>query len=347
MMIKYLVMCLMVLFAVTAVGCGGQADRQTKGPKEITVYTALEEDQIKAYLASFSKKHPDIKVNIVRDSTGIITAKLMAEKDNPKADVVWGLAATSLLALDSQKMLAPYSPKGVERILPEFRDSSSTPAWVGIDAWMTGVVVNTTEMKKKGVPLPEGFADLIKPEYKGLITMSNPASSGTGYLTVAGVLQMMGEEKGWQYLDSLHKNVAMYVHSGSKPAKMSASGEYPIGISFGYRGIQEKKKGAPVETVFPKEGSGWDLEANGLMKKNEIKEEAKLFLDWAISDEVMTEYNKSFAVIAIKNNNPVPEGFPKEPMKQMIKNDLKWAANNRDRILSEWETRYGSKNEKK
>ena len=158
---------------------------------------------------------------------------------------------------------------------------------------------------------------------------------------------MMGEEKGWQYLDSLHKNVAMYVHSGSKPAKMSASGEYPIGISFGYRGIQEKKKGAPVETVFPKEGSGWDLEANGLMKKNEIKEEAKLFLDWAISDEVMTEYNKSFAVIAIKNNNPVPEGFPKEPMKQMIKNDLKWAANNRDRILSEWETRYGSKNEKK
>ena len=347
MMKKYLVMCLMVLFAVTAVGCGGQADRQTKGPKEITVYTALEEDQIKAYLASFSKKHPDIKVNIVRDSTGIITAKLMAEKDNPKADVVWGLAATSLLALDSQKMLAPYSPKGVERILPEFRDSSSTPAWVGIDAWMTGVVVNTTEMKKKGVPLPEGFADLIKPEYKGLITRSNPASSGTGYLTVAGVLQMMGEEKGWQYLDSLHKNVAMYVHSGSKPAKMSASGEYPIGISFGYRGIQEKKKGAPVETVFPKEGSGWDLEANGLMKKNEIKDEAKLFLDWAISDEAMTEYNKSFAVIAIKNNNPVPEGFPKEPMKQMIKNDLKWAANNRDRILSEWETRYGSKNEKK
>ncbi len=347
MMKKYLVMCLMVLFTVTAVGCGGQADRQTKGPKEITVYTALEEDQIKAYLASFSKKHPDIKVNIVRDSTGIITAKLMAEKDNPKADVIWGLAATSLLALDSQKMLAPYSPKGVERILPEFRDSSSTPAWVGIDAWMTGVVVNTTEMKKKGVPLPESLADLTKPEYKGLITMSNPASSGTGYLTVAGVLQMMGEEKGWQYLDSLHKNVAMYVHSGSKPAKMSASGEYPIGISFGYRGIQEKKKGAPVETVFPKEGSGWDLEANGLMKKNEIKEEAKLFLDWAISDEVMTEYNKSFAVIAIKNNNPVPEGFPKEPMKQMIKNDLKWAANNRDRILSEWETRYGSKNEKK
>ena len=347
MMKKYLVMCLMVLFAVTAVGCGGQADRQTKGPKEITVYTALEEDQIKAYLASFSKQHPDIKVNIVRDSTGIITAKLMAEKDNPKADVVWGLAATSLLALDSQKMLAPYSPKGVERILPEFRDSSSTPAWVGIDAWMTGVVVNTTEMKKKGVPLPESLADLTKPEYKGLITMSNPASSGTGYLTVAGVLQMMGEEKGWQYLDSLHKNVAMYVHSGSKPAKMSASGEYPIRISFGYRGIQEKKKGAPVETVFPKEGSGWDLEANGLMKKNEIKDEAKLFLDWAISDEAMTEYNKSFAVIAIKNNNPVPEGFPKEPMKQMIKNDLKWAANNRDRILSEWETRYGSKNEKK
>ncbi len=347
---KLLVFAFSLILLVSAAGCGGTQPSQpakSAASKEVTVYTALEDDQITPYLASFKQRHPDIKVNIVRDSTGIVTAKLLAEKDNPRADVIWGLAATSLLILDKQGMLAPYAPKGVERVLPEFKDDKNPPAWVGIDAWMTGIVCNTKELEKKGIQAPRSFADLIQPEYKGMLVMPHPASSGTGYLTVSAVLQLFGEEKGWQYLDKLHENMAVYTHSGSKPAKMAAAGEYPVGISFGYRGIQEKKKGAPVATSFPREGSGWDLEANALVKKATVKEEAKLFLDWAISDEVMKEYNKSYAVISIKNSNPVPEGFPAEPLKQMIKNDFKWAAENRDRILKEWEKRYGGKSEKK
>jgi iron(III) transport system substrate-binding protein len=177
--------------------------------------------------------------------------------------------------------------------------------------------------------------------------MPNPASSGTGYLTVSAVLQLMGEEKGWDYLDKLHGNMAIYTHSGSKPCKQAAAGEFPIGISFGYRGIEEKKKGAPIETVFPKEGSGWDLEANALMKKAQIKPDAKTFLDWALSEPVMREYNKSYAVVSIPTGMGVPEGFPKEPLKQMIKNDFNWAAKNRARILEEWNKRYGTKSEPK
>ena len=109
--------------------------------------------------------------------------------------------------------------------------------------------------------------------------MSNPNSSGTGFLTVSGVLQLNGKdtEKGWEYLDKLHENISQYVHSGSKPAKMAAAGETAVGISFGYAGISQKAKGAPVEVIFPKEGSGWDLEANALMKKDEIKPAAKTF----------------------------------------------------------------------
>ncbi|SCW51199.1 2-aminoethylphosphonate ABC transporter binding protein [Paenibacillus tianmuensis] len=197
-----------------------------------------------------------MKLNIVRDSTGIITAKLIAEKDNPQADVVWGLAATSLLVLDQNGMLEGYSPQGVDRIQPDFKDKNSPTRWVGIDAWETAFIVNKKEMEKRGLPVPQSYADLIKPEYKGLITMPNPASSGTGFLTVSGLVQLEGKDKAWAYMDKLHDNIAMYVHSGSKPAKMAGTGEVPIGISFGYRGIQEKKTGAPVEVVFPKEGSG-------------------------------------------------------------------------------------------
>jgi iron(III) transport system substrate-binding protein len=257
------------------------------------------------------------------------------------------LAATSLLILDQEGVLAPYAPKRVELVAPQFKDARNPPTWVGIDAWMTGFCVNTLESKAKNLPIPSSFADLIKPTYKGHLVMPNPASSGTGYLTVSAVLQLMGEEKGWEYLDKLHWNMAIYTHSGSKPCKQAAAGEFPIGISFGYRGIEEKKKGAPIETVFPKEGSGWDLEANALMKKAQIKPGAKTFLDWALSEPVMREYNKSYAVVSIPTGMGVPEGFPKEPLKQMIKNDFNWAAKNRARILDEWNKRYGTKSEPK
>ncbi|MCM3630153.1 putative 2-aminoethylphosphonate ABC transporter substrate-binding protein [Paenibacillus glycanilyticus] len=346
----------LIISALTA--CGGKTnntngEQGVNGNKpagassEITVYTALEDDQIQTYLESYKAANPNVKVNIVRDSTGVITAKLLAEKDNPVADVVWGTAATSLLVLDQNKMLEGYSPKGIENIQPEFKDTQEPAHWVGIDAWETAFAVNTAELEKKGLEVPKSYADLIKPEYKGMIVMPNPASSGTGFLTVNGLQQLMGDSEAWSYLDKLDQNIAVYTESGSKPAKMAGTGEYPIGISFGYRAIQEKKGGAPVEVVFPTEGSGWDVEANALIKKDTIKPEAKAFLDWAISEEPMKKYNENYAILAMKSDSSViPEGYSKDPISQLIKLNLNKAAENRDATLAEWTKRYEAKSEK-
>ncbi len=328
-------------------GTGTGSATVAGGSETITVYTALEDDQLAEYIPMFEKSHPNIKVNKVRDSTGIITAKLLAEKDNPQADVVWGTAVSSLLVADQQGMLEPYAPAGLEAVQPQFRDDRNPPTWVGIDAWMSAFCANTVELEQKGVPVPTSWADLTKPEYKGMIVMSNPASSGTGFLSVSAILQMMGEEQGWKYLDALHQNVAQYVHSGSKPCKMAGAGEYPIGISFDYRAVKQKNDGEPIAAVFPTEGSGWDIEANALVKKANIKPGAKAFLDWAISPEIMVEYAKNFPVTAIKTDVPIPEGYPADPTKQLIKNDFNWAAKNRDAILAEWTKRYDSKSEPK
>lgn len=343
----YHVLLLLTLISISSFAFGNLFKKKASDDKTLTIYTAIEDDQLKQYLPSFKKQYPDITLNIVRDSTGVMTAKLLAEKDNPQADLVWGLAATSLLILDSKNMLEAYAPKGVDKVFPEFKDSRKTPHWVGIDVWETGVIVNTIEIKAKGLKLPESYADLIKPEYKGLITMPHPASSGTGFLTVSAFIQLFGEKKAWEYMEKLHNNIAVYTHSGSKPAKMAGTGEYPVGISFGYRGIMQKSKGEPVETIFPKEGAGWDLEANALMKKKEIKEAAKLFLDWAISKEAMDEYNKNYSIITVPSNNPIPVGYPKDGKSHLIKNDLKWAAKNRDVILAKWDSKFGAKAEKK
>ena len=315
---------------------------------DLLVYTALEDDELAVYIPAFKKAHPDINLNIVRDSTGIVTAKLLAEKDNIQADVVWGTAATSLLICNELGMLVGYNPKGVEKVRKGMKDGNDDPVrWVGIKAYVTGIVGNTIEMKAKGLVMPQSYADLLNPMYKGQLVMPNPASSGTGFLTVSAILQLMGEEKGWAYLDQLHENIAQYTHSGSKPAKMAGKGEFPIGLSFAYRGFKQRAGGEPVEIAFPKEGSGYEVEANALMKKPRIKKEAKIFLDWAISDEAMAMYAKVYPIVATDIKVDAPDGWPSDPMSVLIDNDLQWAAKNRKRILAEWIKRYDSKSEAK
>lgn len=325
---------------------GGSAQKADSG--EITVYTALEDEQVSDYLAKFNETYPDITVNVVRESTGIITAKLIAEKDNPQADLVWGTAASSMMVLDDMGALEPYEPEGCDRILPQFKSDKEVPTWVGIDAWETAFVVNTEELKKLGMEPEEikSYEDLLDPRLKGQIVMSNPNSSGTGFLTVSAILQLKGKdsEAGWDYLDQLHENIAQYVHSGSKPAKMAASGECAVGISFGYAGISQRDKGAPVEVIFPEEGSGWDLEANALMKKEEINPAAYTFLDWAISDEAMDLYRVNYPIVTVENTGTY-EGYDSNPLDQLIDNDFSWAAENRENILNEWMERYDSKSE--
>lgn len=325
---------------------GGSAQKADSG--EITVYTALEDEQVSDYLAKFNETYPDITVNVVRESTGIITAKLIAEKDNPQADLVWGTAASSMMVLDDMGALEPYEPEGCDRILPQFKSDKEVPTWVGIDAWETAFVVNTEELKKLGMEPEEikSYEDLLDPRLKGQIVMSNPNSSGTGFLTVSAILQLKGKdsEAGWDYLDQLHENIAQYVHSGSKPAKMAASGECAVGISFGYAGISQRDKGAPVEVIFPEEGSGWDPEANALMKKEEINPAAYTFLDWAISDEAMDLYRVNYPIVTVENTGTY-EGYDSNPLDQLIDNDFSWAAENRENILNEWMEKYDSKSE--
>jgi iron(III) transport system substrate-binding protein len=311
----------------------------------LKVYTALEEEQLPVYKEAFEKANPDIEIEWQRDSTGVITARLLAEKDNRQADIVWGLAATSLMLLDKQGMLEAYKPKGFDEIKDQFKDTRAEgPTWVGMDAWASAICYNTAEGEKLGIPAPTSWADLLKPEYKGHIVMPNPGSSGTGFLTVSAWLQSMGEKGGWDYMDKLHENINTYLHSGSKPCKSAAAGEYLIGISFAYPGVQLKNQGAPVEVILPKEGIGWDMEATAIMKGTPHEKEAQALADFAATADANALYNESYQVLARKDvNAKVPENYPANEQELLIKNDFYWAAEHRDEILKEWQSRYGSK----
>ncbi|WP_297574065.1 putative 2-aminoethylphosphonate ABC transporter substrate-binding protein [uncultured Deefgea sp.] len=313
----------------------------------LTVYTALEADQLKAYQAKFEAENPDIKIKWVRDSTGIITAKLLAEKANPQADVVMGLAASSLLIFEKDGMLQPYAPKGVELLSKAYVDDRTPPAWVGMDVWGAAICFNTVEAAKQGIKKPESWKDLTKPEYKNKIVMPNPASSGTGYFDVSAWLQIMGEKEGWAYMDKLHDNIAQYTHSGSKPCKQAAAGEFPIGISFEYRAAKIKDGGAPIDLVFPKEGLGWDLEATAIMKGTKNLEAAKKLADWSASKSANELYEKNFAIVAMPGIAKPNAHIPADYEQRLIKQDLRVSAAMRDKTLAEWSKRYDSKSEPK
>ena len=132
-------------------------------------------------------------------------------------------------------------PKGVEKLDPKYMDSAQPPVWVGRQAWIASLCFNTVEAEKLKLPKPSSWEDLTQPAFKGHVIMPNPNSSGTGFLDVSAWLQMWGEDKGWKFMDGLHENIAQYTHSGSKPCKMAAAGEVPVGISFAYRGAQENQ----------------------------------------------------------------------------------------------------------
>jgi iron(III) transport system substrate-binding protein len=321
----------------------GQAAAQT----ELTVYTAIEADDLKRYAEEFNKQYPDIEIKWVRDSTGIVTAKLLAEKSNPQADIVWGLAATSLMLLKNEGMTEAYMPAGADQLDPKFLDGDNPPHWTGMDAWVACICVNTVEAEANGLPIPTSWKDLTDPVYKGHVVMPNPNSSGTGFLDVASWLQMFGEDDGWAFMDGLHENIAWYTHSGSKPCRQAGSGETPIGISFAYRGAKVKNKGAPIEIVIPSEGVGWEMEATAIMKGTDKLEAAKKLVDFSVSKEANVMYNSVYAVIAYPGIAEKVKNYPDAVAGAMIDNDFEWVASNRMRILKEWQKRYDSKSEPK
>ncbi len=330
---------LVMVLGTSMLSVGGYA------AEELTVYTALEAEDLKKYATRFNQKHPEIKINWVRDSTGITTAKLIAEKENPRADVVLGLAATSLLVLKKQNMLQPYSPKGVEKLKTSFVDADSTPSWVGMNAWVASICFNTIEAKKHNIPKPTSWSDLLDPVYQGQVIMPNPNSSGTGFLDVSSWQQLFGEELGWAYMDALHNNISRYTHSGSKPCKLAASGETVIGISFAFRGARLKEKGAPIDLIFPEEGLGWDMEAAAIVKGTKNLSAAKTLMDWVVTREANELYNEGFAVVAMPGVAKPIKYYPQNIDELMIENNFEWAAKNRTTILAMWQKRFDGKSE--
>ena len=316
-------------------------------PQKVVVYTALQAEQLPVYEKAFEAKNPKFDIEWVRGTPAEITAKLLAEKGDPQADVIWGLGASYLMQVDKNGQLEHYRPAGFDQIKDAFKDRrTGWPVWVGMDAWANAICFNNQLAAEHKVPKPAAWKDLVEPAYKGQIVMPNPSSSDTGFLSVAGWIQTFGETGGWDYMDLLHQNVSSYLHSGAKTCAAVATGDAVVGISFGYAGVKLANNGSPVEVIFPKEGLGWEMEATAVVKGAKHLQGAQAVADFSASAEANTLYNSYYQILARKDvKATVPDNYPAGEEEALIDpNAFDAIAARRQAILDEWEKRYSGKN---
>ena len=298
-------------------------------------------------IATIYSRTTGTRVNVALKGSGEALAQLIAEKDNPKTDVWFGGTGDPHLQAAEQGLTLEYKSPTLAQLHPWAQQQAQQSKYrtVGIYSGPLGFGYNPELLAKKNLPVPRTWADLTKPAYKGEVQVANPASSGTAYTMIATLVQLMGEDKAFEYLKGLHKNVSQYTRSGTAPIKAVARGETAVSISFVHDGPGEKMQGFPVETITPSDGTGAEIGSMSLIKGARNMEAAKKFYEWALTPgaQEIAFAAKSFQVPsnkAAKMDANVPD-FRK--IKFIDYDYAKYGASaERRRLIARWEKEINS-----
>ncbi len=287
------------------------------------------------------------KVNLSMKGSGEALAQLVAERENPKTDVWFGGTGDPHLQAAEQGLSLEYKSPALAQLQPWSQQQAQQSGYrtVGIYSGPLGFGYNTELLAKKKIPAPRSWADLLKPIYKGDIQVANPAASGTAYTMVATLVQLMGEDKAFEYLKALHKNVSQYTRSGTGPIKAVARGETAVSISFVHDGPGEKMNGFPVETITPSEGTGAEIGSMSIIKGARNLDAAKKFYEWALTPaaQEMAAAAKQFQVPSNKAAKVDPRVPDFKKIKFINYDYAKYGASaERKRLIAKWEKEVNS-----
>ena len=336
---KNLAAATMLAGSMTALSFLSTGAAQAQG--QLVMYCGVQEEWCRAMVSAFERE-TGIKVSMTRKSSGEIFAQVKAEAANPRADVWWGGTGDPHMQAAEEGLTVEYqSPK-----LSELQDwavrqwEQSKQRTVGIYSGALGFGYNTEQAKANNVPELKCWADLLKPELKDEVQVADPNSSGTAYTLLATIVQLMGEDKGFEYLKALHKNVNQYTKSGAAPAKATAQGETTVGITFMHDMVTMVVDKAPIKVVAPCEGTGYEIGSMSIIKGAKNLESAKKFYDWALTADAqkLGAEAKSYQVPSNKST-PVPPQAPKLSDIKLINFDFAkyGSSEERRRLLSKWD----------
>jgi iron(III) transport system substrate-binding protein len=314
--------------------------------ESLTLYCSADEAWCQQIKTGFEAE-TGITVDMTRKSSGETYAQVRAEASNPKGDVWWGGTGDPHLQAAEEDLTEAYeSPMRAE--LHDWAIKQAEAAdnkTIGVYSGALGFGYNKDLLAKNGLPEPKCWADLIKPEFKGQVQIANPNSSGTAYTMLATMVQLMGEDEGFEYMKALHKNVNQYTKSGSAPIKAAGLGETTVGIVFMHDAVAQTAAGFPIVTVAPCEGTGYEIGSMSLIKGARNPDQAKKFYDWALTADMQNKAKdvKSFQLPSNKNATPSPLSPDLSTIK-LIDYDFKkyGSSDERKRLLQKWDTEVSS-----
>jgi iron(III) transport system substrate-binding protein len=330
----------LILVSALVMACDAlpQSRASAGGSGKLTILGSAEEIFVLGMANAFEAE-TGIKTTYERLSTGEALARLRTEKANPRYSVWWGGPVDNYIEASGEGLLEPYKPRGFGTLPRQYRDE--TGAWTGIYVGVLAFGVNNAVLDAKGLTPPTSWADLLKPQYEGLIAMGHPATSGTGSTIVATVMQLNNKnvEVGFNYFEALNRNVAQYTRSGADAARVVGRGDVAIGIAFSHDIVDASQISPDLRVVFPGDGTGYEIGGMGLIKGAPDSAEGKRFMDWAISQRAQ-ELGPSFRAYQIPTN-PDAQVSPLSARLAHIKTidyDFRWAGNRRDELVRRFQS---------
>jgi len=307
---------------------------QPDDEKVLSMYVAYGGPDI---IAEEFEKATGIKVEYLTMSSGEVITRLMAEKANPQTDVWFGGGSDAFIQAVDEGLLEAYQSPNLENVDPAFRDEEGY--WTGISLVVVGFLGNSERLADKGLETPQAWADLTDPAYKDELMASNPNTSGTAYTTVSGILQVFGEEEGWEFLDAMYANIPYLEKSGSAPGKAALAGEYSLGIVPDPHNLPMQNPDAPLVQVFPEDGVlAWPSPV-AIVKGAKHPNNAKIFIDWCLSPEGQKVLMAASPRVPTTSVETI-EGVPSLDELNLVAYDAIYWGAERERVIEEFNERY-------
>jgi iron(III) transport system substrate-binding protein len=303
----------------------------------INAYSIWPENWARPMLAEFETA-TGIKVNFLRFSSGEALARVIAEKNNPKVDVLFGGPVETFAAGIKEGVFEPYKPPAVATLPARFKEVDGY--WTAIADDPLVFMTNQKFLTENKLSAPASWDDLLSPVYKGMLQMADARTSGTAVTRIFSVLEVNGrdEEKAFAYLKKLRANVQLYTKSGGGGTLPVGLGQAAGGIFFIVDALDTKAKGYDVAISFPKEGIGTSAEAIALIKGAKNPDAGKKLIDWATSPAMQGLFAKHKINFVPAHPEVKTEASLAEVLKgaKIFAIDDAYAGANRKRIVERW-----------
>lgn len=302
--------------------------------EELHIYSIIHEEETQALTDLFTKE-TGIKVSFLRATTGELVNRIIAERDDPQADILLGGATAYHMQAAEAGALEPYvSP--LAKNIPEYA-LSPNGEYTGFCILTLGIGVNTKRYAQKfsSIPEPKTWEDLLNPAYNGEIVLTNPIASSTAYLFVQNQLQRLGWNKGWDYLLTLAPLVGQFPTSGSAPAKLIGTGEYALGVSYIHALAKYNADGFDVKVIAPPQSVG-DVDCIAITKNTKNLEAAKKFVDFMLSPKAQELMSSIDFTLPVNPDATPAKGSVALSEIDLIDYDLDLAATQKNEVLERW-----------